>query len=398
MDLRELLRDESPLEPNEVQQLERLIAGAKVSELRREAHALQMEIDRDGAPGPGPLSRLGVAWYLLGQHDKAVECLAGVSRNALTAYYHALALQSLGRFSEAEEQFEKAAKQGHDPVECTLRRAEAVRLQGRVDEAEKTVRSVAKEGASRAEYVYQIGCILADRGDTYGAIEYFERAVDMSPHHSRALFRLAGEEALRGNDEEAIRLYEQSLSRPPHYLGAMLNLGLLYEDKENYPAAAYCFRRVLEIDPLHERALLYLRDIEATSDMYYDEESARLEQRMQQLLSRPVTDFELSVRSRNCLQSMNICTLGDLSEISEQDLLSGKNFGETSLHEIREMMTAYGLRIGQNVHKRAPGESFFQTHLSPQEQAILGKPISELNLSVRARKCMTRLGITTVGE
>ena len=41
---------------------------------------------------------------------------------------------------------------------------------------------------------------------------------------------------------------------------------------------------------------------------------------------------------------------------------------------------------------------FLPTTLSPQEQAVLSKPISELNLSVRARKCMARLGLTTVGE
>ena len=66
-------------------------------------------------------------------------------------------------------------------------------------------------------FVSNAGCILADRGDTYGAIEYFERAVDMDPHHSQALFRLASENALYGNDNEAIRLYEQGLSKAPFF-------------------------------------------------------------------------------------------------------------------------------------------------------------------------------------
>ena len=39
-----------------------------------------------------------------------------------------------------------------------------------------------------------------------------------------------------------------------------------------------------------------------------------------------------------------------------------------------------------------------KANLSPEEQAVLNKPVSELNLSVRARKCMNRLGITTLGE
>ena len=194
-----------------------------------------------------------------------------------------------------------------------------------------------------------MGCILSDRGDTYGAIEYFERAVDIDLHHSRALFRLAVENASRGNDSEAIRLYERSLSRPPLHLGALINLGLMYEDDQNYPAAAFCFRRVLEVDPSNERAAMYLKDIQAVGEMYYDEDSAREAARMEALLARPISDFELSVRSRNCLEALNIQTLGDLTRVNDQDLLNGRNFGETSLQEVRELLSAHGLRVGQNV-------------------------------------------------
>ena len=244
-----------------------------------------------------------------------------------------------------------------------------------------------------------MGCILSDRGDTYGAVEYFERAADMDARHSRALFRLAAENALRGNDDEAIRLYERSLSKPPYYLGALLNLGLLYEDSQNFNAAAYCFRRILDVDPNHSRAHLYLKDIEAASSMFYDEDMARNQARLEQLLSRPITDFELSVRSRNCLQGMDIHTLGHLTGVTEQDLLEGKNFGETSLREVRELMAAHGLTIGQNLSASRLSEPIFPpSSLSPQEQAVLSKAISELNLSVRAKKCMARLGLTSVGE
>src|SRR5690606_18381362 len=94
-----------------------------------------------------------------------------------------------------------------------------------------------------------------------------------------------------------------------------------------------------------------------------------------------------------------INTLGDLTEVSEQELLSGKNFGETSLVEIRELMASHGLSIGQNLHEKMAREPIFNpTELSPQEQALISQSVTELNLSVRSRKCMTRLGITTIGE
>ena len=91
--------------------------------------------------------------------------------------------------------------------------------------------------------------------------------------------------------------------------------------------------------------------------------------------------------------------LGDLTKISEGELLASKNFGETSLVEIREMLSAKGLRIGQHSAEAVKQDEPVDTsHLSPDEQALLDRPISDLNLSVRARKCMNRLGMASIGE
>ena len=80
-------------------------------------------------------------------------------------------------------------------------------------------------------------------------------------------------------------------------------------------------------------------------------------------------------------------------------MLSSKNFGETSLVEIRDMLASKGLQLGQFAHERPEQEPPIDvSHLSVEEQALLSRPISDLNLSVRARKCMVRLGLTTIGE
>ena len=117
-----------------------------------------------------------------------------------------------------------------------------------------------------------------------------------------------------------------------------------------------------------------------------------------------MTDFELSVRSRNCLRKMNIRTLGDLTRTTEAALLSSKNFGETSLAEIKDMMGSKGVRLGMALeggdrsvatqdHRADPPQE-----VPPEVQALLIKPISELSLSVRARKCMSKLNIQSVGD
>ncbi len=393
----EILNLNSSVTVDQVEALRSALMGHQAGEVRQGLSELNQKIDAGGAP-ESTIARAGVASYLLSRHTAADALLSKVESDGVAIYYHAQSLISLGRAAEAALKFEAAGKFGYDRIDATLRQAGAIRASGNVDAAEQMLRSVAASSASRAEYSFQMGCIWADRGDALTAVEYFERAVDMDPHHSRALFWLAAENSLRGNDEEAIRYYERSLSRPPYFVGALLNLGLLYEDRESYQSAAFCFRRIIEFDPTHERAILYLKDIEATQDMYYDEDQARQEARMSQLLSRPVTDFELSVRSRNCLTAMDINTLGDLTEISEQELLAGKNFGETSLLEIRELLAAHGLRIGLHLHKVHSRDNFVDQSLSPEEQATMNRPIGDLNLSVRSRKCMNRLAIQTIGQ
>jgi DNA-directed RNA polymerase subunit alpha len=213
------------------------------------------------------------------------------------------------------------------------------------------------------------------------------------------LFGLALENDRHGNDHEALKLYERSVSRFPAHVGSLLNLGLMYEDREQYEKAQTCYERILDVYPAHPRARLFLKDTQASRDMFYDEEAQRKRDRLSQVLSIPVTDFELSVRSRNCLQKMGISTLGDLTRVTELQLLGSKNFGETSLVEIKEMLASKGLELGQFADEARTIEPVFEdSSMSADEMALLERPIADLNLSVRARKCMVRLGIATIGE
>jgi DNA-directed RNA polymerase subunit alpha len=387
----ELIESSPSFSHDDVQRMVASAVGTEIAEFRR-------AVDQ-GSSSSNPTARVraAIGLFFLGQPQRAADGLEGC-HEGIGRFYRGQALSTLEQHTAAADEFRQAAKLGFQPALSKLREAGELRRAGKLDEAEKLIRSTGSEGARLAEYSFQMGAVLFDRGDTFGAVEYFERAVDMDPHHARALFALALQNSLHGNDDEAIKLYERCLAKAPYYVGALLNLGLLYEDKENYGAAQYCFEKDLQHSPGNERALLYLKDIEATSNMYYDEESVKNQQRLEQLLARPVTDFELSVRSRNCLSAMDINSLGDLTRISEQELLSGKNFGETSLDEVRELMKQHGLSIGQNLHDKAREPSFSYKDLSPQEQALMSTAVVDLSFSVRSRKCMSRLGIVTVGD
>ena len=195
-------------------------------------------------------------------------------------------------------------------------------------------------------------------------------------------------------------IVERALSRPPFFLGALVNLGLMYEDQEMYLPAAFCFRRALEFDPTNQRARLYLNDVEAAGDMFFDEDTVRRNRDLEAVLLVPIADFELSARSRNCLDRAEIFTLGDLTRITEAELLSNKNFGETSLKEVQEMMASRALTVGQSltVGKPVAVLALAREDVTPELRAKLEMTVGDLNLTVRSRKCLSRLGITTVGE
>jgi DNA-directed RNA polymerase subunit alpha len=66
-------------------------------------------------------------------------------------------------------------------------------------------------------------------------------------------------------------------------------------------------------------------------------------------LSLSLAELKLSVRASNCLESEHIHTVRDLVQHSEYELLEVRNFGETTLHEVREKLDELGLRLGMRV-------------------------------------------------
>jgi len=66
-------------------------------------------------------------------------------------------------------------------------------------------------------------------------------------------------------------------------------------------------------------------------------------------LSMSLAELELSVRAANCLESDNINTVRDLVTRTEEQLLAVRNFGETTLTEVREKLSDIGLRLGMRL-------------------------------------------------
>lgn len=237
-------------------------------------------------------------------------------------------------------------------------------------------------------------------GDREGTIAELRRAVAADPEDPALLFDLAYRLDMLGEEDEAIALYERAGGQTPASVNALINLAVLYEDREDYSHAERCLRQVLETDPTHERARLFMKDVEASRDMVVEEEPDRDITKRKALLEMPVTDFDLSVRARTCLKKMNVRTLGDLLRISESELMSYKNFGESSVQEIKRMLETKNLRLGQGLDDahRGSRRSNSDAGRGAGKEAMLAKPVSDLQLSVRARKALQLLNIETIGD
>ncbi len=398
-DVRQTVLTIGPFGPLEIDQLRSSISrdAKKFEELKEAVNELKTK-DEDEL-SPAVRVKLGVCMFLVGDYDGALESLKKGDGGALAQFYFAKLHFVRKEFDEAIKTYDAAQTAGYNADDCVLGRAEVYREAQKLTESLKELDSLQGAVEQTAEYLYQRGATInAIGGAPQEAIALYERAVSVDKDHPGALFGLALENERRGNDEEAIELYQRAARRFPASVGVLINLGLLYEDHERYDLAQQCFQRVLDSYPLNPKARLYLKDVQGSSEMRFDEDELSRQHELGLKLSQPISDFELSVRARKCLTQMGVQTLRDLCKHTEQELLASKNFGETSLDEIKKILFEKGLKLGMFSAEKQRADTADVAMLSEEEKNILARPVSDLNLSVRARKCMNRLNIQTLGE
>jgi len=66
----------------------------------------------------------------------------------------------------------------------------------------------------------------------------------------------------------------------------------------------------------------------------------------------PIESLDLSSRTYNCLKRSQITTVGQLLQMSEDDLLGLRNFGQKSLQELHEKLVAHGILTPEELASR----------------------------------------------
>ncbi|HEY8506519.1 MAG TPA: DNA-directed RNA polymerase subunit alpha [Gemmataceae bacterium] len=70
---------------------------------------------------------------------------------------------------------------------------------------------------------------------------------------------------------------------------------------------------------------------------------------LERKLNMSLAELELSVRATNCLESEGITTVRDLVIRTDQELLEVRNFGETTLKEVKAKLAERGLSLGMKL-------------------------------------------------
>jgi DNA-directed RNA polymerase subunit alpha len=333
--------------------------------------------------------------WVTGEYLRALEFVQGDGE--LASYIRGSSLLELGRSDQAIE-----ATRGLEKASDPLLAATALEALATLREPKVLSTALAKANLYSADMAYFQALLLEFEGEYEQAIQSYRSLLEDYPDHLQARFRLAYRMDLLGLDMDASKQYEALLEYRPIPSSVLINLGVLYEDRNDFEKACGCFGAVLRRDPSNQRARLYFKDAHESLDMYYDEDMERKGDKLMQILRTPISDFELSVRARNCLANMDIRTLGDLVSHTEAELLEFKNFGETSLNEIKRVLVQKGLRLGL---RRDDGSFIVPDEfegggdgsdidlewlgeITEEQREALDLQISSLSLSVRCHRAL----------
>lgn len=87
------------------------------------------------------------------------------------------------------------------------------------------------------------------------------------------------------------------------------------------------------------------KSIQKINEQQFGETPEELEKK----LNMSISEFDLSVRASNCLDIANIKTIRDLVSMPESQAIEIRNFGKTSLQEVKKILSQMGLSFGMLV-------------------------------------------------
>ncbi len=350
--------------------------------------------DAEGEAANELKEKTGIFAYAQGEYQRAADVLSEVKDRKEASHFLGRVLAKLHDFEGALEALDNG-RSGDDDFNTDRFRIDVLCVLRQDEEAEKICDRYEDTHGESPDWLYCKGRILETQGQHSEAVDMFEKAVAIDENHQNSLFRLAFNFDLDGEDEKAIDMYNKCASLQPASLGALMNLGVLYEDHQEYEKAIECYERVLAVDPAHKRARLYLKDADAGLHMAVEEDMGLIFREHDLVMDKRIDSFNLSARCRHVLDELQVETVGDLTEVTEGQLMAFNNFGDSSLQELKNILAEHGKSLADEPAQLVQGENAEQEE---QNTAGLDTEIEDAGFSDELIGTLKGLGIATLGD
>ena len=188
----------------------------------------------------------------------------GYWSDSVTLYRHALdvtkenpvmhsimgtALESGGRFQQAEGHFKRALELRPDYVTAQRNLGSVLLKQQRFAESEALLRKVLKSTPDDPKALAILGEALQGQGRPGEAETFLKKALDLQPDSIETLSNLAGVLAAQQRFAEAEDLLRQALRMRPDSVELLGNLAALMGEQRRYDEAEALLRQALKLDP-----------------------------------------------------------------------------------------------------------------------------------------------------
>lgn len=155
-----------------------------------------------------------------------------------------------GKITRTKQLLERAVKVNPDNVDCLLRLAQLHHYLTNYDEEIVLLDKVLQIDVHNSQAYFMKGMLFKEKGDTAKAISSMQTAVEQDPDHYNAYIQLGLLNAAKKNPL-AETYYLNALKINPNSEEAMYNLGMYYQETDNYNAAIETYTTLLKVNPHH---------------------------------------------------------------------------------------------------------------------------------------------------
>ena len=157
-------------------------------------------------------------------------------------------LHQAGRFDEALSMYDEVLTTDPTVYQINLNRAAVLRELGRPDEAKVAYQLVLDQDPANAAALVSLGEMAMADQDMAGALEHWEAAVD-STSDEVIPYNVAQISFQNGETEKAIEYYLIAVDRRADWAEPFVQMGIVYLNMGDFPAAAEQFELAIEVEP-----------------------------------------------------------------------------------------------------------------------------------------------------